>query len=156
MEMGHYRKWTREMKERYGKRFREDEYDFRPLFKRRKEKRGFLVYRGTWGALYERGLSASFMFGTHKSIWWEFKRFSEIESIYPWRYSPLKKKDRKVDGIQIETRDMKVCVLSARFDPLNKIIPFLVSSYGNRWARVYRRDDVLVGNRIGFHHYTGG
>lgn len=155
MEIGHYRRWKDEMRKRYGKRFKEESYDFRPIFKRKKEKRGFLVYRGSWGALYEKGISASFMFRNHKSYWWEFKRFEEIEGIYPWRFSPTRKRNKKVDGVQIETRDLKVCIFCSRYHPLNKIIPFLVSSFGDRWEDIYKRDDVLLGNDIGVHHYMG-
>jgi hypothetical protein len=115
---------------------------------------GLLLEKGTWGAIYEEGISANFVYEKHKSIRHEFKPYAEIVGIYPFSFGQVfsGSKKRIFDGIQIETRDLKVCIFNSSIQPLKEIIPMLVSGLGSRWDYVYHKDQPVAHRKMGIHH----
>lgn len=157
MEYYHYRKWYKMMRKKLGVNFDEHEYSFRPIFnvKEKLPKNCKPVHKNKLCAIYETGIKANFMFEKHKSVLWEFKKFDEIDAIYPLQTQSSKSKLKRYDGIQIETNDLKVCVFSTRsagiFFP--KIIQSLVVQLGNKWDKLFKKNSVVKGKRIGIHHW---
>lgn len=159
LETAAHRAWRRMMEARYGEDFAEGGHDFKPLFSRRERpERGLILEKGTWGAIYENGISAHFTFGRHKSVRNEFVPFGEIEAIYPLssgvKYS--RSKTRVYDGLQIETKDLKVCILSSPRHPVKDIMPALVNQMGARWEKVYIASKPLEPAELGAHHWKPG
>ena len=119
-------------------------------------RKGLILEKGSWGSIRDNGFSANFVFEKHKSIRPEFKSYSEIEAIYPYSlgkvYTPSKK--QVYDGIQIETKDLKVCIFNSTIHPLKDIMPHLISELGPRWEKVYMKDKQLDRKHIGIHHWN--
>jgi hypothetical protein len=157
IEYTYYRLWALRMRKRYGPGFDEDGHDFQPLLRRKKKlKKGLIVEKGAWGVLYDNGFSANFLFDRHKSIRHEYKSYSEIEAIYPFSFGETYSRSKKMmfDGIQIETKDLKVCIFNSTLHPLKDIIPQLVSELGGRWDKVYKGSEQVDRKNLGVHHWV--